>query len=78
MSILKIECGNGSFSLTSEQCMKLEIKFNLTEYGKKWSFIGDRLYYFSNPRNEVDKSTRFQLNKEQFTFLLQLFKSLNN
>ena len=46
MSILKIECGNDSFSLTSEQCMKLEIKFNLTEYGKKWSFMENRLYYF--------------------------------
>ena len=33
MSILKIECGNESFFTNSEHCIKLEIKFNLTEYG---------------------------------------------
>ena len=38
-------------------------------YGKEWSYIGDRLYYFAHPRNDEDRYNVFQIKPEEFTFI---------
>lgn len=39
-------------SLNKHQALQMELALNLSEYGKTWSDIGDKLYNFSIDRME--------------------------
>ena len=65
-----------TLNIEQNQCIKLELEFNKTEYGKIWKHIGDRLYYFACPRNLSDKDTLFLLSSDQLSFLKKIYNSL--
>lgn len=74
MSKLTISDGVEELYIEENQCIKLELEFNKSEYGKIWKHIGDRLYYFACPRNLSDKDTLFLLSSDQIVFLKNIFK----
>ena len=74
MEKLNIISGEDKITLNKKQCINLEIKFNVSKYGKEWSHIGDKLYYFANPRNDEDKHNVIQLNPEEFSFIRTFIK----
>jgi hypothetical protein len=76
MSILLISDGENTLNIEQTQCIKLELEFNQSEYGKLWRHIGDRLYYFACPRNLSDKDTLFLLSSDQLSFLKKIYLSL--
>ena len=76
MSKLIICDGDNKLMIEKEKCIKLELEFNQSEYGKVWRHIGDRLYYFACPRNLSDQDTLFLINTQQFSFLRNIFLSI--
>ena len=71
-----IICDGDKLIIEKEKCIKLELEFNQSEYGKVWRHIGDRLYYFACPRNLSDQDTLFLINTEQLSFLKNIFLSI--
>ena len=45
----------------------VELYLNKSKYSKEWLKLGDKLYYFNNPRN--DKIKCFLITKEQYLFI---------
>lgn len=76
MSKLIICDGDNNLIIEKEKCIKLELEFNQSEYGKVWRHIGDRLYYFACPRNLSDQDTLFLVNTQQLSFLRNIFSSI--
>ena len=78
MSNLKIQNETTSeiLTLTKDLCLKIELALNLSPYGKDWSDVGDKLYYFYNPRNNNDTKNLFFVTHEQFNFLKNEFNKL--
>jgi len=72
MEKLNIISGEDKFILSKQECINIELKFNVSKYGKEWSHIGDRLYYFAHPRNDEDKHNVFQIKPEEFSFINSL------
>lgn len=72
MEKLNIISGEDKITLNKKQCINLEIKFNVSKYGKEWSHIGDKLYYFANPRNDEDMNDVVQIKSEEFSFIKSL------
>jgi hypothetical protein len=69
MEKLNIISGKEKLVLNKQECINLELKFNVSKYGKEWSSIGDRLYYFAHPRNDEDKHNVFQIKPEEYAFI---------
>jgi hypothetical protein len=69
MEKLNIISGKDKLVLNKQECINLELKFNVSKYGKEWSYIGDRLYYFAHPRNDEDRHNVFQIKPEQYAFI---------
>ena len=70
---LQIICKDNSdisFSLSKQQSLELEIKLNISEYGKLWVKIGDHLYkyYINNNYNN-----KLVVSKKQYNYLLKLY-----
>ena len=76
MTRLLISDGEHILNIEQNQCIKLELEFNQSEYGKVWRHIGDRLYYFANPRNMSDQDTLFLIKPEQLSYLKKMFLSI--
>ena len=72
MEKLNIISGEDKLVLTKQECINVELKFNVSKYGKEWSHIGDRLYYFAHPRNEEDRYNVFQIKPEEYAFIIPL------
>ena len=53
--------------LTQEECINLEVKLNLTEYGRKWVEIGDDLYNFAIQKKKC--KTEINVTKFQYNYL---------
>ena len=79
MSNLKIQnkTTNEILTLNKQSCLKIELALNLTSHGKEWSHIGDKLYYFFNPRNNNDEKNLLIVNQEQFNYLKTEFNKLS-
>ena len=79
MSNLKIQnkTTNEILTLNKQSCLKIELALNLTPHGKEWSHIGDKLYYFFNPRNNNDEKNLLIVNQEQFNYLKTEFNKLS-
>ena len=43
MEKLNIISDEKKIILNKQECINLELKFNVSKYGKEWSYIGDRL-----------------------------------
>ena len=52
--------------------IELELKLNITEYGKKWKHIGDHLFNYCY--NKEKKEEILEVSEDQYNFL----KKLNN
>ena len=72
MEKLNIISGEDKIILNKQECISLELKFNVSKYGKEWSYIGARLYYFAHPRNDEDRYNVFQIKPEEFSFINSL------
>lgn len=57
-----------SYTITQQECIDLELKLNVTQYGKPWSNIGHTLYNFyknhSNPNQIVVDDFQFEFLKK--------------
>ena len=70
MYILKIVSEDNMFEITGKNIINLELKLNLSEYGHKWSHIGDYLFKFYNHIGcEGQPSNILEVSKFQFEFL---------
>jgi hypothetical protein len=58
-----------SFSLDKRGAINLELKLNVTKYGRTWRPIGDALYNYGVSDDEVAEYT---VTQEQFAFLQML------
>ena len=61
MEKLNIISDENKIILNKQDCINVELKFNVSKYGKQWSYIGDRLYYFAHPRNDEDRNPREEI-----------------
>ena len=66
MEKLNIISGEDKIVLNKQGCINLELKFNVSKYGKEWSHIGDRLYYFAHPRMTKIDIMYFKSNLKSF------------
>ena len=55
--------------IPKSKCIDVELFLNKSENGKKWVKLGDKLYYFNNPRNDNDRINLFLVEKEQLVFI---------
>jgi hypothetical protein len=59
-----------SFEVERKEAIDLERKLNVTDYGNKWSSIGDHLYnYGINKKGTLDKLI---VDSTQYRFLVRL------
>ena len=58
-----------SFEVSTSQAIDLELKLNVTEYGRKWITIGDKLYDFGARNSMLEK---LYVTTQQYEFLLML------
>ncbi len=65
--------GEREMILNKEQSLNLELKFNLSENGRKWIHIGDILYNFSV--NKINDN-KIKITVEQFNYLSNLLSQL--
>ena len=72
MEKLNIISGENKIVLSKQECINVELKFNVSKYGKEWSHIGDRLYYFAHPRNDEDKLNWYNIRPEEYVFINSL------
>lgn len=70
--MLTIKNERRSFELTKEQANTLELELNKSEYGQKWSHIGDVLYKFSTGAiiNVIS------INSMQYDYLYDVFSAI--
>ena len=50
--------------------IELELKLNITEYGKKWKDIGDRLFNYCY--NKEKKEEILEVSEDQYNFLKKI------
>jgi hypothetical protein len=71
--MLVLRDGINSLSLTRQQALALEVKFNLTEYGRLYRDVGDILYNYATFRGEFrDEECVKTLTPEQLYTLMRL------
>jgi hypothetical protein len=69
MTMITISDSLQSFSLDKRGAINLELKLNVTTYGRVWRPIGDALYNYGVSDDEVAEYT---VTQEQFAFLQML------
>ena len=57
------------FIIKDREILNMELKLNITEYGKAWSHIGDHLFDFYNQKN---LNNILIVDDDQFKFLKDL------
>ncbi len=72
MKYLTITDEKNTIKLEDKNCINLELIFNKTEYGKKWIFIGDHLYYFVYNDKNHPVTNILKVTTEQYKFLEKL------
>lgn len=68
--MLTVTDSNTSFILNEREAIDLEVKLNVTEYGRPWRSIGDVLYNYGMQNSNF--LTNLLVTAEQFNFLLML------
>ena len=69
--MLRITDSEHAFEIEKEEAIQLELKLNVTQYGKQWSYIGDKLYAFGSGSESDDI---FVVSAQQYAFLELLQK----
>ena len=69
ITIVTISDSPQSFSLDKRGAINLELKLNVTKYGRVWRPIGDALYNYGVSDEEA---TEYAVSQEQFEFLQML------
>lgn len=70
--MLTITDTKDSFQVNTKQSSLLEIQLNVSEYGRRWSHIGDELYNYSSKNTDtVDKT--LTVTSDQYMYLRMLF-----
>ena len=73
MTTLTISDDTDSFDIEGRDIINLEIKLNMTEYGKEWINIGDHLFNFYNLIGFKNQPSNILRVKDfQYLFLKQL------
>lgn len=68
--MLTITDSNTSFILNEREAIDLEVKLNVTEYGRPWRSIGDVLYNYGMQNSNF--VTNLLVTTEQLNFLIML------
>jgi len=68
--MLTVTDSNTSFILNEREAIDLEVKLNVTEYGRPWRSIGDVLYNYGTQNSNA--LTNVLVTTEQFDFLIML------
>ena len=68
--MLTVTDSNTSFILNEREAIDLEVKLNVTEYGRPWRSIGDVLYNYGMQNSNF--LTNLLVTTEQFNFLIML------
>ena len=79
MSILRLYTDDDKFiNIPKNKCISVEIELNKSDNGKKWIKLGDKLYYFCNPRNNNidDVENNFKVTNEQYFFIKEIVNNL--
>ena len=70
--MLTITDTKDSFQVNTKQSSLLELQLNVSEYGHRWSHIGDELYNYSSKNTDlVDKT--LTVTSDQYMYLRMLF-----
>ena len=70
MPSCEITDGIRQLILPQSECILLELKLNVTKYGKSWSFIGDFLFDFGSKNISADKMYKsVTVTAEQYDFV---------
>ena len=72
--LLILTDGINKIELTPEKALQLELKLNLTPFGKQWVEIGDHLYYYFHPKPDTHLSDTLYVSCEKFKYLHDLLK----
>jgi hypothetical protein len=64
--------GTHEIRLTDRECVDLELKLNVSAYGKLWSHIGDALYEYGSKKLTTNKE--FIIYKDEIDFLNRLLE----
>lgn len=76
--LLILSVSNSHIILTKDKAIDLELKLNLSPYGKTYSHIGDALYNFGTGRNyNSDGVVIVQITPEEFYNLSFIMKDSN-
>jgi hypothetical protein len=67
---LCITNGNLMFFVAYDQAIDIELKLNVSKFGKTWSHIGDHLFQYGT-RTRAPTDT-LSVTKEQYEFLVDL------
>jgi hypothetical protein len=70
--MLTVTDGKSQVRLDYEDSIDLELKLNVSAYGKKWSHIGDMLYAYGTKTK--GKIWEFEVEKEELQFLIRLLE----
>ena len=70
--MLTVTDGKSQVRLDYEDSIDLELKLNVSAYGKKWSHIGDMLYAYGTKIK--GKIWEFEVEKEELQFLIRLLE----
>lgn len=66
--MLRITDSEHVCEIDKEEAIQLELKLNVTQYGKQWSYIGDKLYAFGS--GSLSKSDDILVvSAQQYAFL---------
>ena len=68
--MLTVTDSNTSFILNEREAFDLEVKLNVTEYGRPWRSIGDVLYNYGMQSSNF--LTNLLVTTEQINFLIML------
>jgi len=71
-TMLLIADDKRSFKLTQKESIDLELKLNVSAYGKMWTHIGDVLYKHGSSFQE--EYMELAIGKEEYDFLLKLLE----
>ena len=73
MSKLIIKCKNESFAVEGKDIINLELKLNITEYGRSWDHIGGYLFDFYNLNGYKNQpASELNVDSFQYTYLKNL------
>lgn len=63
-------------NIPKKYCLTLELLVNKSKHSRDWVLLGDKLYYFTHPRNDNDSHNTYQITKPQYDFIKNCLNTL--